>query len=400
MPLVLLAYLGGILPVASPCILPVLPFVFARAGQPFLRSTIPMLTGMAGSFAAVATLASVGGGWIVQANVYARYFAMILLAVFGNALIFPSLFDRIAVPLVAIGVRLSKSAERGETGACPSVFSAVLLGVATGLLWAPCAGPILGLILTGAALQGANTGTTVLLLAYALGAATSLALALVVGGRVFSFMKRYLGVGEWIRRSLGVAVLVGVVAIGLGLDTGVLTHVSVAGTTAIEEGLLGDLLPGGRRVAVNSATVGPETGQLPIEGMMPSLDGAVAWLNSPPLTAEALRGKVVVVDFWTYSCINCLRSLPYLNAWAEKYKASGLVVIGVHTPEFAFEKDIDNVKRAISQLGTTYPVAIDNDYTIWRLLRMITGRHITLSMPKDVSGIITSAWGNTPNQSV
>jgi thiol-disulfide isomerase/thioredoxin len=106
--------------------------------------------------------------------------------------------------------------------------------------------------------------------------------------------------------------------------------------------------------------------QLPIEGQMPPLDGAVQWLNSAPLTAEQLKGKVVLVDFWTYSCINCLRAIPYVKAWAEKYKDQGLVVIGVHSPEFAFEKNVANVKKAISDLGITYPVAVDNDYAIWR----------------------------------
>ncbi len=98
---------------------------------------------------------------------------------------------------------------------------------------------------------------------------------------------------------------------------------------------------------------------------MPSLDGAVAWLNSPPLTRDQLKGKVVVIDFWTYSCINCLRSIPYVEAWAEKYRADGLVVIGVHTPEFAFEKDTGNVAKAIRELKISYPVAIDNQYKIW-----------------------------------
>lgn len=105
---------------------------------------------------------------------------------------------------------------------------------------------------------------------------------------------------------------------------------------------------------------------LPVEGQFPGLNGAVEWLNSPPLTAEALRGKVVLVDFWTYSCINCLRTLPYVKAWAEKYRDQGLVVIGVHAPEFAFERNIDNVRKATKDLGVTYPVAIDNNYAIWR----------------------------------
>ena len=106
--------------------------------------------------------------------------------------------------------------------------------------------------------------------------------------------------------------------------------------------------------------------RLPIEGELPSLDGATGWLNSRPLTAAGLRGKVVLIDFWTYTCINWLRQLPYVRAWAEKYKDQGLVVIGVHTPEFAFERDVDNVRRAAKDMRVDYPVAIDNNYTIWR----------------------------------
>jgi len=245
------------------------------------------------------------------------------------------------------------------------VLPSLLLGIATGLLWAPCAGPILGLLLTGAALQGASLGTTLLLAAYAAGAATSLAAALLLGGRVFAAMKRSLGVGEWVRRGLGVAVLAGVAAIALGLDTGLLSRVSVAGTSALEQGLIDRLGPMPAPTPAGPAMV-PVSQTLPVEGALPPLAGATAWLNSPPLTAEGLRGKVVLVDFWTYSCINCLRSLPYVRAWAEKYRQAGLVVIGVHAPEFAFEKSLDNVKRAVRDLKVEYPVAIDNDYALWR----------------------------------
>jgi cytochrome c biogenesis protein CcdA/thiol-disulfide isomerase/thioredoxin len=409
--LFILAYLGRVLTIVSPCILPVLPFVFARAGQPFLRSTLPLLIGMAATFAAVATLAAVGGGWAVQANEYGRYFAMALLAIFGIILLFPSLSDYLTRPLVSLGARLSQSADRSTRQGGSTVIASLLLGVATGLLWAPCAGPVLGLILTGAALQGANAGTTLLLLAYALGAATSLALALIVGGRVYKVMKNSLGAGEWVRRGLGVLVLVAVVAIGMGVDTGFLTQASLASTGSIEQSLIDKLHPqrtteaqgsmqssvvmpkdGGAMMSANNAMMAgnhammsgnqamsgansmamsakpqaPKADDLPIESTMPSLDGAVQWLNSSPLTAESLKGKVVLVDFWTYSCINCLRAIPYVKAWAEKYKDQGLVVIGVHAPEFAFEKNIDNVKKAVGDLGITYPVAIDNDYAIWR----------------------------------
>src|SRR5215510_7070455 len=188
MTLFILSYLGGVLTILSPCILPVLPFVFARAGQSFWRSGLPMLVGMAITFALVATLAAVGGAWAVHANQYGRYVALLILAVFGLTLLMPRFADRLMQPLVAAGARISTRAEQSDE--TPSASSSVLLGIGTGLLWAPCAGPILGLVLTGAALHGADVGTFALLLAYALGAATSLALALLVGGRVFAALKK------------------------------------------------------------------------------------------------------------------------------------------------------------------------------------------------------------------
>ncbi len=394
--LIPLAYLGGVLAILSPCILPVLPFVFARADRPFARSGLPMLVGMALTFAAVATLAAVAGGWAVAANQYGRAAAIVLLALFGLTLLFPHLSDRLTRPLVGLGSRLSDTAERGS-GAGGSVLPSFLLGIATGLLWAPCAGPVLGLILTGAALGGASVGTTLLLLAYAMGAATSLALALLIGGRVFAAMKRSLGAGEWVRRGLGVAVLAGVAAIALGLDTGLLTRVSLASTASLEQGLLDRFHPaeapassvvmsgdpgamtGGAAMTGGGVPQGgspamtmkarPAAEALPVEGTLPSLAGATEWLNSAPLTAEGLKGKVVLVDFWTYSCINCLRAIPYVRAWAEKYRDRGLVVIGVHAPEFAFEKRPDNVRQAVADLKIGYPVAIDDGYAIWRAFK-------------------------------
>lgn len=369
--LLVLAYLGGVLTIVSPCILPVLPFVFARTGQPFMKSSLPLLAGMALTFALVASLAAVGGGWVVQLNQYGRWLALVFVALFGLTLLLPQLAERLTRPLVAAGSRLSQAAGADSR---PRPGASFLIGVATGLLWAPCAGPILGLVLTGAALQGASIATTLLLLAYAAGAATSLAVALLLGGKVFAAMKRSIGAGEWVRRGLGAAMLAGVAAIALGLDTGILARVSTASTGGIEQALVGRLArspnesgammardPGGVMKAADQ-----KPGALPIEGNLPALDGAVQWLNSPPLTAQALKGKVVLVDFWTYSCINCLRTLPYVKAWAEKYRDQGLVVIGVHAPEFAFERNVGNVTKAMKDLGINYPVAIDNDYKIWR----------------------------------
>ena len=363
--LFVLAYLGGVLTIVSPCILPVLPFVFARTGQPFLRSGLPLLVGMAATFAAVASLAAVGGGWAVQANEYGRIAALALLALFGVTLLLPAFAERLTRPLVALGARLSSSADQRAGTGKAAVVPSLLLGVATGLLWAPCAGPILGLILTGAALHGASARTSLLLAAYAAGAATSLALALLVGGRVFALMKRSLGVGEWIRRGLGVAVIAGVLVIASGLDTSVLTQVSLASTTTLEQRLL-DRFQAGALADKSKTARQAAADSLPIEDDLPPLAGAVQWLNSPPLTDAALKGKVVLVDFWTYSCINCLRELPYVRAWAEKYKDHGLVVIGVHAPEFAFEYNIADVKKAVAALKLNFPIAIDNNYAIWQ----------------------------------
>ncbi|MEO6298922.1 MAG: cytochrome c biogenesis protein DipZ [Paracoccaceae bacterium] len=367
--LFILAYIGGALTIVSPCILPVLPFVFARAGLPFLKSGLPMLIGMAVTFAAVASLAAVGGGWAVQANEYGRYAALALLAGFGLLMLFPALSDRVTRPVVALGSRLSTQADAQGV----SFTGSLLLGVATGLLWAPCAGPVLGLILTGAALNGANTGTTVLLLAYALGAATSLALALVVGGRVFKTMKASLGASEWLRRGAGAVVLATVAAISLGADTSLLARASLSGTDGLEQSLI-DSLATKAQLDSGGATNGfglniiPVKADidLPVEGKFPGLNGGGKWVSGGPINAQQLKGKVVLIDFWTFGCINCLHTIPYVEAWAEKYKDQGLVVIGVHAPEFAREKDFANVKKAVADLGLTFPVVQDNDFNIWR----------------------------------
>ncbi|VTU20788.1 cytochrome c biogenesis protein DipZ [Variovorax sp. PBL-E5] len=378
----ILSYLAGALTIVAPCILPVLPFVFARVGEPFVRSGLPLLAGMALSFAGVGTLAAVAGNWAVEANGYGRMAAIALLAAMGVALIAPRLAQRLTAPLVSLGARLSNTASRRSASTGHTVLPSLLLGVATGLLWAPCAGPVLGLILTGAALEGPGVRTS-LLLTYAAGAVTSLALALLLGGRVFAAMKRSLGIGEWLRRGLGVAVLAGVAAVALGLDTGALARLSAdGGGTSLEKRLLERLRPQpaerasaaafreppapGGFMKVQASRFNTTLAPLPAEGTMPPLEGAVEWLNSPPLSAQALRGKVVLVDFWTFSCVNCLNALPHVREWNRKYKDQGLVVVGVHAPEFAYEKNINNVKRAVSDLDVQFPVAIDNNFTIWR----------------------------------
>jgi cytochrome c biogenesis protein CcdA/thiol-disulfide isomerase/thioredoxin len=356
----LLAFVGGVLTILSPCILPVLPFVFARADQPFRRSGLPLLVGMALTFSVVAIAAAFGGHWVVRLNQGGRYVAMLIFLVLGVSLLFPSIAEALTRPLVRAGSKL-----QGGPSAESGIGKSFVLGISTGLLWAPCAGPILGLILTGAAIQGPGARSSFLLLSFALGAATSLAIALFAGNKVFSALKRSLSFELWIRRGLGVAVIMGVVAIALGWDTNLLTKFSFVNTAKAEERLIDALRPEkpASVLAVSAAETQPP---LDDEGPMPDLSGAVAWLNSPPLGSKSLRGKVVLIDFWTYSCINCLRALPHVEGWADKYRDAGLVVIGVHTPEFAFEKERSNVEKAVRDLKITYPIAIDSDYKIWQ----------------------------------
>ncbi len=341
--LLILAYLGGVFTILSPRILSVLPFVFARSDQPFLKNGLPMLISMAITFALVAALAVLGGRWAVHANEYGRYVAMAVLAVLGLTLISARLARWITQPVAALGNKLSQRTA-GEGG---SVWGA-----------------------TGAALNGASVQTTLLLFTYAAGAATPLAVALLICGRVYALMKRSLGTGEWARRALGVLVLVGVTAIALGHDTGLLTRVSFASTAGIERTLVDAVRPAEAtprpQAGATLAATGLHVEGLHMEGMFPSLAGATSRLNSPPLTVQSLRGKVMLVDFWTYSCINCIRSLPYVEAWYAKYNDHGPVVIGVHSPEFAFEKIPSNVAHAVRRLGVDYPVALDSDYATWK----------------------------------
>ncbi len=347
-----LSYLGGVLTILSPCVLPVLPFIFMRADQSFFRSGLPVLLGMAVTFTVLASFAVAGGAWLVEITQYGRYLALLLLTLLGAALIFPALSAWLMQPFVALGGRIQQRAEKNT-----SVGSSLLLGVAVGFLWAPCAGPILGLVLAGAALQGVNFYSALLLLFFAAGAVTSLGLALFAGGRVLRLMKRSLGGEEWLRRSLGVLVVVCAVAIALGWDVRLLSKFSFLSTAGIEQKILDQYAP--------PYVMEPQADK----PMAPSLRGATNWLNSAPLDNEMLRGKVVLVDFWTYSCINCLRTLPYLKAWDEKYRAHGLVVLGVHAPEFAFERDLQNVNKALNELDIHYPVALDNQYTIWNAFK-------------------------------
>jgi cytochrome c biogenesis protein CcdA/thiol-disulfide isomerase/thioredoxin len=353
----LIAFLGGLLTVLSPCILPVVPFLFAGA-QRSRTSILLTLGGMALTFALISSLAVVSSEWVIQASNSGRYVALIVMSVFALSLISARIGDWLTRPFVMLGNRLDP-----DTRKKAGPMASIMLGVATGLLWAPCAGPILGVILTGAMLQGANAQTSLLLLAYGAGSALSLGTLIFTGRGLVNRLKPSIPFTGWLRRGAGVAVLATAAVIATGADKTLLANTSSEGVASVEKSVLENV------PKVVDYFISKVRADSPMEqgkGAMPSLAGAVQWLNSPELSAEALRGKVVLVDFWTYDCINCQHTLPYVKDWAKKYEKDGLVVIGVHTPEYGYERIIDNVKDQVKKLGITYPVAIDNNYTIWR----------------------------------
>lgn len=353
----LIAFLGGLLTVLSPCILPVVPFLFAGANR--TRSSIFLtLAGMALTFALISSLAVVSSEWVIQASNTGRHVALFVMALFALSLISARVGDWLTRPFVAFGNRLDQ-----DTRKRAGPMGSIMLGVATGLLWAPCAGPILGVILTGAMLQGANAQTSLLLLAYGVGSALSLGTLILAGRGLVNRLKPSIPFSGWLRRGAGVAVLATVAVISTGADKTLLANTSSEGVASVEKNVL-ENVP--KVVDYFVSKVRADSMMDEARGAMPSLSGAVQWLNSPELSAESLRGKVVLVDFWTYDCINCQHTLPYVKDWAKKYEKDGLVVIGVHTPEYGYERIINNVKDQVKKLGITYPVAIDNDYAIWR----------------------------------
>ncbi|MFJ2690386.1 cytochrome c biogenesis protein DipZ [Pseudomonas sp. NPDC087336] len=354
--MLLIAFLGGILTVLSPCILPVVPFLFAGADR--TRSSIMLtLGGMVLTFALISSLAVVSSEWVIQASNTGRHVALGVMVLFALSLISARVGDWLARPFVALGNRLDPNS---RTLSGP--LSSIMIGVATGLLWAPCAGPILGVILTSAMLQGANAGTSLLLVAYGLGSALSLGTLIFAGRGLVNRLKPSIPVTGWLRRGAGVAVLAGAAVIATGADDVLLANTSSQGVSSIEKGVL-ETVP--KVVDYFVSKVKAESMDN-AQGAMPSLTGAVEWINSPALTNQSLKGKVVLVDFWTFDCINCKHTLPYVKDWAKKYEKDGLVVIGVHTPEYGFERIIDNVRDKVKEYGITYPVAIDNNYAIWR----------------------------------
>jgi cytochrome c biogenesis protein CcdA/thiol-disulfide isomerase/thioredoxin len=350
---------AGVITAVSPCILPVLPIVLAGgATSDSRRRPFAIVAGLVASFttftlAAASLLSALGLPQDLLRDV-----AIALLFVLAATLVFPRLAILLERPLAFLSRRRG-----GDLG------GGFLLGASLGLVFVPCAGPVLATVTVLAAQHRVGVETVLLTLAYAVGAAIPM-LLIALGGQRAS--RRLRGATPVFRQTMGVVLAAAAVAIVFNLDRSLQTH--LGGYTNvlqkhIEETKVAQSrlssLRGGKSAFSATTAAGP---QLPDLGPAPEFRGISHWVNTAgdrPLTVRDLRGKVVLVDFWTYSCINCIRTLPHLRAWYAAYHRDGLEIVGVHTPEFAFEHVLANVRQATRDLHVSWPVALDNDYKTW-----------------------------------
>lgn len=347
----IIAFLGGMISLLSPCTLPVIPLLFAGfQGQ--RRHILALLAGMIVMFTLVALVATAASNWIAQATIAGRWVALVVLAIAALALIFPTFAQRIAGPAVSAGNLLNT-----RSGQTRGTLSAFLAGLAVGLLWSPCAGPILGAIFSLNIAGHSAIATGALLAAYGSGCALMLGL-LVIGGRaLMAPLRARSALMERLRKGAGVVMLATVAFNATGMTSVLKGANGVA--DRLENSLLTLAKPATAPVKLQPVTMTEPSSQLP------SLSGGTGWVNGDPVTSDSLRGKVVLIDFWTWDCINCQHTLPHVRDWAQKYQAQGLVVIGVHTPEYPWEKPLASVQKAVTKWQLPYRVVTDNNYKIW-----------------------------------
>jgi cytochrome c biogenesis protein CcdA/thiol-disulfide isomerase/thioredoxin len=353
--LLLFALIAGAGTAISPCVLPVLPALLSAGATGGRRRPLGIVLGLAVTFTiTIVGLATVVDG-VGLGDGSLRSLAVIVLLAFGVTLLVPRLSDRVEAwlsPLIRLGPKT-----RGD-----GFVTGLGVGAALGFVYAPCAGPILAAVISVSAASGRIVAVAI---AYAVGSAAMLLLLALGGRRILTRFR-----GPALQRVLGVVMILTALAVATDRDVafqnliaadlpGFLVNPTggLERSTAVARRL--DDLRGPSKFASVS---GPS---LPKLGAAPDFTGITHWLNSKPLTMQQLRGKVVLIDFWTYTCINCLRTLPYVRAWDQRYRDKGLVVVGVHTPEFGFEKETSNVREAIARNHLQYPVAQDNDYGTW-----------------------------------
>jgi len=366
--LLIFSFLAGFITILAPCIWPLLPIVFSASSGGGKRKSLGITLGVMTSF----MIFTLGISYIVKIfpiNPNAlRLVATVIIALLGLSMLIPALGARFEVLINnLLGPLQSKFKKEGD-----GFGAGFVTGFSLGLVWAPCAGPILATIATLSATQSVNIKVVMITLAYVLGLGIPLYIFSSFSAGLFKKMRsvnKYTGL---IQQAFGLIMIV----------TAILIYTNYAAT--LQARVL-NLFPGYSRflgqfennshlqkeldnlAGRKAQSIADDAQKLLSEGgPAPEFAGIAQWLNVPaPLNLKALQGKVVLIDFWTYSCINCVRTLPHLTAWYERYKNDGLVIIGVHTPEFAFERETQNVQNAIKQFNITYPVAQDNDYKTW-----------------------------------
>jgi cytochrome c biogenesis protein CcdA/thiol-disulfide isomerase/thioredoxin len=346
-----IAFLAGVVTAISPCVYPVLPIIFAGGASGGRRRPYAIIAGLVVTF----ILSLLFVGWVLDQlglpQDFLRQLSIAFLLLFAATLVIPQLARAVERPFLRLTRRPA-----GDLG------GGFLLGASLGLLFVPCGGPVLGFITTQTAslAGGKRVGLAV---AYALGAALPMLLLALGGQRAAGRMRSMNLQRPAVRAALGGVLALSALLIAFNLDKTLQTKVGdyTPFLQKAERSCYTRKQLGQRCLTAQPAS----TSALKDFGPAPPFTGISKWINSNPLTIASLRGRVVLVDFWTYSCINCLRTLPHLKAWDAAYRKAGLTIVGVHTPEFAFEHVPSNVRKATRELGVDYPVAIDDGYKTW-----------------------------------
>lgn len=375
--LVLFAFLAGVVTILSPCILPILPIVLSGSVGEGKRKPLGVIIGFVLSF----TFFTLFLSSLVQATGLSadalRTFSVVVILLFGISLLLP----QVQVLLEQLFSKMSQymPQTQGKSG----LWGGILIGMSLGLIWTPCVGPILASVIS-LAFTGSVSGTAVFItLAYSLGTAIPM-FAIMYGGRnLLNKVPWLLSNTSTIQKAFGVLMILTAIGIFFNLDRRFQTFVLDAfpnygkGLTQIEDNelvrkQLDSLKDGTEDSSLGESQQGTTMDKI-IESDLnkaPEIIPGGQWYNLPAgteeLTLADLRGKVVLVDFWTYTCINCIRTLPYLRAWHEQYADQGLMILGVHTPEFEFEKDPENLRQAIADYELKYPIVQDNEFATWR----------------------------------
>jgi cytochrome c biogenesis protein CcdA/thiol-disulfide isomerase/thioredoxin len=343
-----IAFVAGLITALSPCVLPVLPVLLAGGAAGGTRRPYAVVAGLVLSFTVFTITAAALLDALGLPQDLLRNLAVGLLVLAGAAIAVPRLGDLLQRPFLALTRR-----RPGDLG------GGLVLGLALGLVFVPCAGPVLAAITVLAASRDFGAETFALTFAYSAGAAGPMLAVALAGRRAAAALR-----GRYLRPTLGLLVVAAALAIGFDVTRPLQTF--LPGYTEAVQERLERSGPAERRLARLTGAQIRQTSELDDFGPAPELVGLTDWINSRPLTLASLRGKVVVIDFWTYSCINCLRTLPYLKAWDAAYRRDGLVVLGVHSPEFSFERVPENVRTAARELGLRYPIGLDNGLETWK----------------------------------